>query len=376
MALRMVSLPLLFVLAISTPAFSESYDEHLTADKPHLKVVNLIGEVHVTRQEGSKFDVVVHVQGKDANRDRIHVRLDGETLTVDYPLAQGTHFVYPELATGSRANFYWNPEGGSTHYGIKDLVGIGDHRKITVTRSGSAPEMWADVEIRVPAKGHLEVVDGVGTLHAEGVEGDLAVRVHTGSIKAEKIVGELDADTGSGSVSVASVKGRVTADTGSGPVTVENVDGDLDVDTGSGSVNITGAHGTKIHADTGSGSVHLSNIACDVLKVDTGSGGINVQSATIGSGHFDTGSGGVQLVIDQLRGGPILVDTGSGSVSLDLPSDPSATVNASTGSGGIHVDLDNVDWVKNARDDKTFRVGKGEARITLETGSGSIRVKS
>jgi DUF4097 and DUF4098 domain-containing protein YvlB len=376
MALRMVSLPLFLVLGISTPAFSESYDEHLTVDKAHLKVVNLIGGVHVTRQEGSKFDVVVHVQGKDANRDRIYVRLDGEILTVHYPLAQGTHFVYPELATGSRASFNWNPEGGSVHYGVKDLVGIGDHRKITVTHSGSAPEMWADVEIRVPAKGHLEVVDGVGTLDAEGVEGDLDLRVHSGAIKAEKIVGELDADTGSGSVSLTSVKGRVTADTGSGRVTVENIDGDLDVDTGSGSVSITGAHGTKIHADTGSGSVHLSNIACDVLKVDTGSGGIDVQSAVIGSGHFDTGSGGVELILDELHGGPIHVDTGSGSVVLDLPSNPSAIVNASTGSGGIHVDLEGVEWMKTSRTDKSFQVGKGEARVSLETGSGSIRVKS
>ncbi|HYV51105.1 MAG TPA: DUF4097 family beta strand repeat-containing protein [Dongiaceae bacterium] len=376
MALRMVSLPVLLVLAISTPAFSESYDEHLTVDKSHLKVVNLIGEVHVTKQEGSTFEVVVHVQGKDANRDRIYVRLEGETLTVHFPLAEGTHFVYPNLAMGSRSTFYWNPEGGAIHYGVKDVLGIGDHRKITVTHSGSAPEMWADVEIRVPAKGRLEVVDGVGTLDAEAVEGDLTLRVHSGPIRAEKIVGELNVDTGSGSVSVASVKGRVIADTGSGRVTVESVDGDLDVDTGSGSVSVTGAHGTKIHADTGSGSVHLADIACDVLKVDTGSGGIDVQNATIGSGHFDTGSGGVELALDELHGGPIHVDTGSGSVVLDLPPNPSATVSASTGSGGIQVDLEDVSWMKTARTEKSFQVGKGEARVSLETGSGSIRVKS
>jgi hypothetical protein len=376
MALRMVPLPFLLVIAASTPAFSESYDEHLTADTSHLKVVNLIGEVHVTRHEGSGFDVVVHVQGKDANRDRVYVRKEGETITVHYPLAEGTHFVYPKLSSGSKTSFTWNPEGGSIHYGVKDLIGIGDHRHITVTHSGSAPEMWADVEIRVPSKGYLEVVDGVGTLYAEEMEGKLDARVHSGPIKAEKIVGELNADTGSGSVTVSSVKGRVSADTGSGRVTVDNVEGNLDVDTGSGSVIITAAHGTKIHADTGSGSVHLSGIACDDLKVDTGSGGIELESAAIGSGLFDTGSGGVHLVIDELHGGPIHVDTGSGSVSLDLPSDPSATISASTSGGGIHVDLPNVNWVKDDHGDKTFSIGKGEAKISLETGSGSIRVRS
>ena len=374
MSLRMMSLPVLLVF--STPAFSESYDEHLTVDKSHLKVVNLIGEVHVMRHDGSNFDVMVHVQGKDANRERIYVRLDGETLTVHYPLAQGTHFVYPELSTGSRTTFNWNPEGGSVHYGVKDLVGIGDHRKITVTHSGSAPELWADIEIRVPAKGHLEVVDGVGRLDLQGVEGKLAARVQSGPITAVDIVGDLSADTGSGSVSLTSVKGRVIADTGSGRVTAEKIDGDLDVDTGSGSVSISASHGTKINADTGSGSVHVSDVVCDVLSVDTGSGGIDVESATIGSGHFDTGSGGVKLELDELHGGPILVDTGSGSVVLDLPPNPSATVSASTGSGGIHVDLENVEWMKSSKTDKSFQVGKGEARVSLETGSGSIRVRS
>jgi len=373
MALRMLFGPVSLVLLVSSPAFSESYDQHLTLDKSHLKIVNLIGEVHVTRQAGSSFDVVVHVQGKDADKDHVYARLEGENLTVHFP--EGTHFVYPKLG-GSRSTFTWNPEGGAIHYGVKDLIGIGDHRRITVTGSGSAPEMWADIEIRVPAKGHLEVVNGAGTLYAEDVEGELNLRVHSGPIKAEKIVGEVVLDTGSGSVEVSSVKGRVNADTGSGRVTVENVDGDLSVDTGSGSVSVTAAHGTNIHADTGSGSVHLSDIVCDALKVDTGSGSIHLLGASLGSGHFDTGSGGVDLVIDQLHGGPIHVDTGSGSVSLDLPPDPSATVSTSTGSGGIRVELDNVDWVKNERDDKRFRVGKGEAHISLETGSGSIRVRS
>ena len=376
MALRMVLAPVVSVLLLSTSAFSETFDEHLTVDKSHLKIVNLIGEVRVTRQEGAKFDVVVHVQGKDASREKIQVRLDQEILNVQFPLAQDTHYVYPKLGPGSRSTFSWNPDGRVEDFGVKDLLGIGEHRRITVSGSGGAPEMWADIEVRVPAKADLEVVNGAGNVNAQGVEGKLSLRVHSGPVTADQIVGDLNVDTGSGSVHVSAVKGRVNADTGSGRVTVENVDGDLDVDTGSGSVVIAGAHGDKVHADTGSGSVHLSDIACDALKVDTGSGGIDLQGAAIGSGYFDTGSGSVQLVIDQLHGGPIHVDTGSGSVSLDLPNDPSATVSASTGSGGIHVDLDNVSWVKNERDDKTFTIGKGESRISLETGSGSIRVKS
>ena len=47
---------------------------------------------------------------------------------------------------------------------------------------------------------------------------------------------------------------------------------------------------------------------------------------------------------------------------------------ASTGSGGIHVDLDDYDMISKGRNHKNLEVGGGEARIRLETGSGSIRV--
>ncbi|HET9232783.1 MAG TPA: DUF4097 family beta strand repeat-containing protein, partial [Candidatus Eisenbacteria bacterium] len=363
----------------ASPSYSQSYDEHFTVSKPELRIVNLIGEIQVTKHTGQSFDVVVHVRGKDASREAIKVRLDetARKLVVEYPLDKERNFVYPNLGGHhSKSTFHWNPDGGPISYGIKDLVGLGEHPKITVTSGGRGPELWADIEVRVPEKGRLEVVDGVGSVNAVDVNGDLKLVLQSGPITAEKITGELDADTGSGRVTITGVKGKVLADTGSGRVNIEDVDGDLNVDTGSGSVNVTRVRGDKVHADTGSGSVRLSEIRCEDLRVDTGSGGIELMSGAIGQGHFDTGSGGVELVLDQLRGGPIHVDTGSGSVTLDLPEAPSATINASTGSGSISVDLDDVDWVRKERDDKSFKVGKGEARVTLETGSGSIRVRS
>jgi putative adhesin len=364
-------------LFVAAPAFSETYDEHLTSSKTHLRIVNLIGQVHVTKAAGADFDVVVHVQGKDANRDRISVQFDEatENLVVHYPLNEGTHFVYPALGSG-RSSFYWNPDHGPMRFGIKDLIGLGDHRKINVTGSGDSPELWADIDVQVPAHAHLEVVDGLGTISAQDAAADLTLEIQSGPIQAERIDGTLSADTGSGSVTLSAVNGKVTADTGSGRVSVQDVNGDLDLDTGSGSVTVERSHGTRLHADTGSGSVHLSEIACDDLKVDTGSGRIEVQNGDVGKGWFDTGSGGVELVLDQLHGGPIRVDTGSGSVLLDLPPDPSVTVDASTGGGGINVDLENVKWTKMDREEKSFQVGNGEAHVSLETGSGSIHVKS
>ena len=364
-------------LLVTASSHAQGFDEHFTVSKRELRIVNLIGETRITKQTGSSFDVVVHVRGKDASRDVIDVRLDESAgkLIVNYPISKERSFVYPNLGHRSKTTFHWNPDGGPIHYGIKDLVGVGQ-RAITVTSDGNGPELWADIEVRVPDKCRLEVVEGVGSVSAVDVAGDLKLQLQSGPVTAEKITGELDADTGSGRVTILSVKGKVTADTGSGRVNVEDVVGDLNVDTGSGAVNVTRVRGDKVHADTGSGSVRLSEVSCDDLRVDTGSGGIELTSGAIGQGHFDTGSGGVELILDQLRGGPVHVDTGSGSVTLDLPDAPSATINASTGSGSISVDLDDVDWVRKERDEKSFKVGKGEARVFLETGSGSIRVRS
>ena len=365
------------LLVTASSSLAQGFDEHFTFSKRELRIVNLIGETRITKQTGSSFDIVVHVRGKDANRDLIDVRLDESTgrLIVNYPLSKERSFVYPNLGHRSKTKFHWNPDGGPITYGIKDLINIGQ-LAITVTGSGKGPELWADIEVKVPDKGGLEVVEGVGSVHAVGVDGNLKLRIQSGPIKAQAITGELDADTGSGQVTITGVRGRVRADTGSGRVNVEDVDGDLNVDTGSGSVHVTRVRGDKVQADTGSGSVRLTEISCDDLRVDTGSGSIELTSGAIREGRFDTGSGGVELVLDQLRGGPIHVDTGSGSVVLDFPDAPSAAVRASTGSGSIRVDLDDVSWTRKERDDQSFKVGKGEAQVFLETGSGSIRVRS
>jgi hypothetical protein len=363
---------------LAAPAQAEEFDEHLSIPGTSLRVVNLIGEVRIQGHDGSAFLVDVHVRGKDANRERVHLeRPDGskETLVVRFPVDSETHYVYPPLGAGSTTNFHWNPDGGNEHFGIKEIVGMVANRRIRVSGKGDGLELWADLTVLVPRGGKLEFQNGCGIVAAEDVEGTLRLDTHSGTVSADRVKGDVSADTGSGEVRVASVTGNVLADTGSGSVHIEDVTGDVNADTGSGSVTVLHARSTHILADTGSGSVSLSDISCEKLSVDTGSGTIEVTAASLGSGVFDTGSGGVELALDRLGSGPIRVDTGSGSLVLDLPPSPSATIKASTGSGGIDVDIEGVDWITNERRDKSFRVGKGDAQVVLDTGSGSIRVR-
>lgn len=137
---------------------------------------------------------------------------------------------------------------------------------------------------------------------------------------------------------------------GVGAVSARNLADDLDLDSQSGQVDVTSLRG-RLSVDTGSGGVKAVEIR-GAVDIDTGSGGVTLRSVE----------------------GPVHVDTGSGSIELGLVKPVSARIAASTGRGGISVDLDDVRVLRDERHDKEFEAGSGDARITLETGSGSIRV--
>jgi DUF4097 and DUF4098 domain-containing protein YvlB len=109
------------------------------------------------------------------------------------------------------------------------------------------------------------------------------------------------------------------------------------------------------------------------IVIDTGSGGIDLLRSGARDVRLDTGSGSVEAelgtVIDRL-----VVDTGSGSVSLRLPENLGATLEIETGSGGIEVDFP-VAITRRARDELRGTIGDGRGRITIDTGSGSVRIR-
>jgi hypothetical protein len=86
----------------------------------------------------------------------------------------------------------------------------------------------------------------------------------------------------------------------------------------------------------------------------------------------DAGSGATDLeflgLVDQLS-----VDAGSGPVTLRLPAAQGADVDIETGSGGIESDFA-VQTSRVERNRLRGRIGDGHARISIEAGSGRIRL--
>ncbi|HEU0299087.1 MAG TPA: DUF4097 family beta strand repeat-containing protein, partial [Longimicrobium sp.] len=87
----------------------------------------------------------------------------------------------------------------------------------------------------------------------------------------------------------------------------------------------------------------------------------------------ETGSGGVELGL-AADAQSVEIETGSGGVEMTVPAAFGADVQISTGSGGIHVDVP-VTRRQTRRSSFSGRIGDGNGRVTIDTGSGGVRIR-
>ena len=89
----------------------------------------------------------------------------------------------------------------------------------------------------------------------------------------------------------------------------------------------------------------------------------------------DTGSGDVELAAVGARLTSIRADTGSGSVTLRLPGNASFEALADQGSGDIRMAFSDAEPIRHKSEIVGYRRGDGRIRITVETGSGDLRIE-
>jgi hypothetical protein len=336
---------LLVALAVSGQVAGGQEEERLQGRE--VSVYNLAGRVEIVPAGGSDVTVQIMRGGDDAGRLEVGVlEVDGRSaLVIRYPDDQ---VVYPELGRGSRTQLRVRADGTFGDRGGNR----GD--EVEIRGSGRGMEAWADLRIGVPPGKDLALYLAAGEAEVGAVEGDILV------------------DTGSGRVSARGGRGSLNVDTGSGAVVVGDWRGDLLVDTGSGEVRLSSVQGGEVTVDTGSGAVEGEGIAASYLKVDTGSGQILLSGVSAPEIYLDTGSGRVDVaLLEDVE--ELVVDTGSGGVTIRAPAHLGAEIEVDTGSGGIDVDLPlEVREVK--RNYLRGTVGDGRGRITVDTGSGGVRL--
>lgn len=323
---------------VATGVRAQEYQRTFRFDSEELVVANLIGAVTVAGGSQDGFEVVIDVRGEDATADLLEFEVaEGRegSLTVVFPVDEHDRYRYPELGRGSSTISVHRNRREDGSWLKKVFSGLGGDRiRVSGRRSGLA--VWADMTITVPEGRSLSVTNGVGTVTARNIDGDLLLDTSSGAVEVETMRGDLVVDTGSGAVKVDDVRGNVLVDTGSGGVTVTAVRGNLNVDTGSGGVT-------------------ARRIEADEAKIDTG-------------------SGSVVLELDRMGRGEFIVDTGSGGVELVLPNDASARIEIETGSGGIRNRIENAQIRHKDRGELRMTVGDGAARVHVDTGSGGVEI--
>lgn len=356
------------VAALAGTANAAGFSETKSFATNSLTVTNLIGEIRVTGHDGSGFEVIVDVQGDDASREEVRIETSRNSLTVVFPKSR--KYVYPALGAEHEISFRMSDSDSW----LGALLG---RSQVKVSSRGSGLEIWADVEIRVPEGGRLNLRQGAGAVVAKDVAGDLNLDSHYGKVSVVSLDGDLLVDTGSGDVSVVEVRGDVNIDTGSGDVDVSGVQcDDVLIDTGSGDVTLVDvAAAGDVSIDTGSGDVSLTDVSGDEFNIDTGSGDVDGSGIRAESAMIDTGSGAVGFSFAEMGRGDFDIDTGSGGITLALPATAGCEVQAESDSGGVRVDLANVKNMRREDDDEVeFTVGDGSARVRLDSGSGAIRI--
>ncbi len=335
------------ILSLAWAGAANAQERHALRDD-RVAVYNLVGEMRV--EAGSGREVVVEVTrgGNDARELRVERGRvgDAETVRVIYPEGR---IVYPAMGRGSQTQLTVRRDGT---FGGGWSVG-GD--RVTIAGSGSGTEAWADVRVRVPSGQTVAVHQAVGRVYVSNVQGTLRVHGASATVRAEGTRGDLGVDVGSGSVEVTGANGILNVDTGSGGVRLNGVRGSrLIVDTGSGGVTAADVAVEDVRVDVGSGSVRLDGVRARDLVVDTGSGSVNVALATDARNvKIDTGSGGVTMSVPDGYGADVEIDTGSGGIDVDVP------MTART--------------LRRSR--LTGRIGDGDGRLTIDTGSGGVRIR-
>jgi lia operon protein LiaG len=311
-------------------------------------VYNLVGTVRVLPGSGSSITAEVRRSGPDASQVRV------ETSTIDG--RSSLRVVFPATEISYRG---MGDHNGTTSMSVREDGTFGDGhrggRRVRITSRSGGLNAHAEVTVRGPAGKSIAVFIGVGEATVENVNGDIVV------------------DASSANVRAVGTSGRLRLDTGSGRVRVENASGDLSLDTGSGDVDLVAIRGGRVVVDAGSGSLRGDDIEALELSADLGSGGTRLTRVKTRNLSIDSGSGSVdvQLLTDVDRA---VIDNGSGSVTLRLPANIGATLEIETGSGGIDSDFP-LTLSSRSRSHLRATIGDGQGRITIDTGSGGVRLR-
>lgn len=198
----------------------------------------------------------------------------------------------------------------------------------------------ARFEVTMPAAARLSARAGSGDISIVGVRGGVDAVTQSGDLRVENVAELTEARSLSGDIDVRGVTGPLEVGTVNGDVTIADVKGDVE-------------------ATSVSGDIGIRNVTARYVRSRTTNGDISYDGAVDPAGRYEfaSHSGEVYLTIPQGTGALLTVATYSGSIDSDFP------ITLKPGGHG-------------AGQRFTFEIGKGDARISAESFSGDITIRS
>lgn len=168
----------------------------------------------------------------------------------------------------------------------------------TVTITARNRRRWRNrgirLDVRVPARSHLVVKTGGGSVTVDDVQGSADVRTGGGSVRLSGARDNVTVQTGGGSIHIAELDGAVTARTGGGGIHIAGqLTGTCALSTGGGSITLRIADGTNITVD-GRGTASYSEF--DTLQTSRGRITGTIGDGSGGSLEAHTAGGAIRIV--------------------------------------------------------------------------------
>jgi DUF4097 and DUF4098 domain-containing protein YvlB len=351
-----------------------------------VRVANLAGRVEIVKGQGPNVvvDATAHAEfGSAAETQQQlqglrwvkgHDKKGREEWQLSYPVEKYRSYSYPTPRKKGEDNGLPSFLGFLADAGNTTTTYRGERVKI-YHHKGSAPMLYADLRIALPAGSNVAVRNVIGKVNGGDLEGSLAIDTGSGDVQIASQSGQLLIDTGSGDVVVGSTRGETKIDTGSGDVVVRHFVGNGSVDTGSGNVTVQKVSAGKLTIDTGSGDVTLQDGEAGRVIAKTGSGGVKVLSVELEDLTAETGSGDVTVQSSLARTKRLTAETGSGDVEIKAGPNASFDVVSDQGSGDLDVRYADAVLRKQGRKVVGAKRGDGRTAIHIETGSGDATIR-
>jgi DUF4097 and DUF4098 domain-containing protein YvlB len=210
-------------------------------------------------------------------------------------------------------------------------------------RSGSSRSGDTRFDLTVPVGVRVRATTTSGDIRIVGSKGEVEVRTQRGDIVVED-VGRTDINAFSGDVEASGIAGDLRVNVLSGDVQIRQVTGNVEVKTVSGEIDLRDARSKEVRVGSTSGDITFDG------TIDPA-----------GRYELQTHSGEVDLTLPASVGATLIVSTYSGEIDSDFPL---TLLPGQYGEASGH------------GKSFTFTLGRGGARITAESFSGDINIRS